>query len=123
MPAARLATRLLAGEGGRGLPRQVDEGLPADIDHDAFDGTGGERPRPLAGIVVGNGLGSGAPDDQPAAARALTAAALILPVGLAGGRTLTIPCDQALSDLAGHVLRTARVLLSRNNGVAAPDPR
>src|SRR5215831_1624269 len=48
----------LAGVGGCRLSRQVDEGLPADVDDQALDRAAGESPGALTGIVVGDGLGS-----------------------------------------------------------------
>jgi hypothetical protein len=40
----------------------------ADVDEDAFDGAADEWPGRVACVVVGDGLGAGASDDQAAAA-------------------------------------------------------
>ena len=52
------------------LLRQIDERVAADVDHDPLDRASGERPRSLAGVVVGYRLGPRATEDQAAAAQA-----------------------------------------------------
>jgi hypothetical protein len=53
-----------AGEYRVCLCGQVDERLAADVENDALAGASDERPGRLAGVVVGDGLGARASDDQ-----------------------------------------------------------
>jgi hypothetical protein len=48
--------------------REVGEGLAADVDDDPLDGASDERPRSLAGVVVGDLLGPRSSDREAAAA-------------------------------------------------------
>src|SRR5215213_3617383 len=74
-PSSAAATRrpprgagLLAGERRACFGGQVDERFAADVDEHAFDGAADERPGRVACVIVADGLGPGASDDQAAAA-------------------------------------------------------
>src|SRR4051794_1565810 len=62
-----VAAMSVAGERGRALAGQVDERLAAHVDDRLVDGAAGERPRPLARVVVAHRLGAVAADVQPLA--------------------------------------------------------
>ena len=84
---------LLPGQHRDGLALEVDVGLAADVDGDAVDRAAGERPRRVAGVVVGDRLAAVAPDAQP----------------LAGERELArLGLDAALADLAVAVVERQR---------------